>query len=295
MPRNQRDLVLTDVERRIAVSEIVGFETLGADALAAIASLSRRRQLAPGEHLIRPGAQRARTQLVLSGDLQLRRAGQLWPHPEERRPLDIFWAARDTQPLEIWSRDGAELLEFSFQGLDEVLEEHFATWVSIARRLASALLTMNDRAHQRMRPRARPAGLSGRLSALQDALPYARRHVDALVQLAEEGREVHFDTGAVMVEAGTPSHRLLVPLDVALDGWQVPCSPCGVEMLAHIPHADTVRATMPMTALEITEESLLDLMEDHHDLARELVATLATAVINRIEESLRGENGTGKD
>ncbi|HEX4460584.1 MAG TPA: hypothetical protein VIA18_21545, partial [Polyangia bacterium] len=57
----------------------------------------------------------------------------------------------------------------------------------------------------------------------------------------------------------------------------------GLELLAGRTRTTQLEATQPLTALRLAEETLLDLLEDHHALARDLTAMLAAAVIPLLE------------
>ncbi len=292
MRRSGRDLLLTDIERRIALREIVGFETLGAEALAAIANLSRRRAFAAGATVVRADEPRTTMPLLLGGDLHVVRAGRIWPSPRERRVMDLFWLARDSIPLEAQTLGGADILEFPLEGLEELLEEHFSIWLATTRTLASRLLLdggspngLSDIHGDRGQPT-----LSGRIGAIADALPFARGYVDALLQLDEEAEEVRFGAGATVWQPGDPATSLLVLLDGALRGASEEVAAIGgLEVIANQPRATRLEALRPVVALRISEESLLDVLEDHHALARDLLALLAASVIRRIEVTLPAE------
>ena len=58
MSPRAKDLVLSDLERRLALRTIVGFEALGDDALVALSSLGRRREYGAGETIHSPNQDR---------------------------------------------------------------------------------------------------------------------------------------------------------------------------------------------------------------------------------------------
>jgi hypothetical protein len=288
MPRDQKDLLLTDVERRLLLRDLAGFAALSDEALAAVASLGRRRELAPGTTIVHAGGMRASALMLLAGDLQLVRMGRSWPYPSERRVLDVLWLARDSMPLEVTTRDGALVLEFPRDGLEEVLEEHFSIWLASARTLAGWLLPASPPADAPVINRRRHRGhgpLTERLEALQQALPFARGYVDALLQLAEEATEVHYDAGTVLWRPGDPARDILVPIDGELRGALAddPCGLGSLELLAERPRVTRVETLKPLVALRLGREMLLDLFEDHHALARDLLAVLAAAVVQSLD------------
>jgi hypothetical protein len=288
VPRNRQDLLLSDVDRLVALREFVGFEALSDEALIAIAGLSARRELAAGTTILRPGEERTSMLLLLAGDLHFARMGRVWPYPGDRRVLDIFWLARDTMPLEVRTTDGALVLEFPLAGLDEILEEHFPVWLASAQMLASWLLNARPPSRERRRERRAsgdPRALSERIAALGEALPFARGYVDALMQLDEEAVEVRYDAGEVLWRPGDAAHSLVVPLDGELRGVaaEEPCGIGGLEVLAHRFREAPLEVTRPLVALRIEREALLDLVEDHHDLARDLLATVAASVVQLVD------------
>ena len=190
---------------------------------------------------------------MLDGDLQLVRGGRAWVGGDARRMLDLMWLARDTLPAALETTSGAVVLELPFHALEEALEEHFSAWLATTRTLAGWLLDLRP-AHyspfERHALRRRP-GLVEREAALEEALPFARGYVDALLQLDSEAEEVRFDRGAVIWRRGDAAHSLLVPLDGALRGvdGDVPVGLGGLELLAGRTRTTQLEATQPLTAL----------------------------------------------
>jgi CRP-like cAMP-binding protein len=292
-----RDLLLTDSERRIALRRIVGFDRLAADALGAVAKLTHRRELAPGTALATPGAPRSSIHVVLAGDVLVRRHDRPWSPPHAPPLLDLFWLARDRAPVSIQTRGGAVTLEIPMVELEEIFEEHFSIWLATTRALAGWLDDLLPPARNPRLEVARPSlpGLHGyaeRLTALHDALRFANGRIDALGQLVEAATEVHFDAGAVVWHAGDRATTFLVALDGILDGGHdgLAGSELGMvgalETLAERPRAATLRAHTRVRALELDCESFLDVLEDHHDLARDFVALLAASAIAAVPEPI---------
>jgi CRP-like cAMP-binding protein len=283
--RDERDLVLSDVERRVGLREFIGFEDLTEETLAAVASLGRRRQLAPGALLSRAGEPRAAIPLLLAGDLHAVRGGRSWPYLREPRVLDLFWLARDREPLELVTDGGADLLELPFEAAEDLLQEHFPIWLATVRQLAAALAAKASRPAElgELRADRRDQTLSARIAAIAEALPFARGHVDALLQLEEEAEPVRLAAGDPLWQPGEAADALVVLLDGGLRG-PVDETALGVrDLFACRPRAAELRASRPTVALKIGKENLLDVLEDHHALARDLMAMLAAAVVRAFE------------
>jgi hypothetical protein len=283
----ERDLLLSDVERRVALREIVGFETLSDEALAAIARLSHRRELPPGSTTSLRRGERRTSVCLLDGDLEMLRMGRSCPFGHDRRLLDVYWLARDSMPLEVRTVGGAVILEFPLEGLEEVLEDHFPVWVASTQSLAAwALNARPPSSEQTVERHANgdPSRLTERIAALQEALPFARGYVDALMQLDEEAVEVRYEAGDVVWRPGDDADSILVPLDGAVQGVAAD-EPCGVgslEVFANRARSAPLEVVRPLSALRIGRESLFDLVEDHHELARDLLAMIAASVVQSI-------------
>jgi hypothetical protein len=276
------DLLLSDVERRVALREIGAFRTLSEDALGAVARLSRRRELAPGSTtVVRPGRVAVR---LLGRDLRVSRMGRPSQLSEQSRVLGIYWLARDSMPLELHTERGAVVLEFPGDRLDEVLEEHFPVWLATAQAVSSWLLNLAPASPQQTigrRAESVVTRLTERIAALQEAMPFARGYVDALMQLDAEAVTVRYEPGDVIWRAGDAADSVLVMLDGALRGV-TPDEPSGIgslELFANRPRTTTLEAIEPTTALRIASENLYDLVEDHHELARDLLAMVAAAIV----------------
>jgi CRP-like cAMP-binding protein len=282
------DLLLSDVERRVALRQMAAFRTLGEDALGAIARLSRRRELEPGSTtIVRPGRGRIAVSL-LAGDLRVSRMGRPIQLSQGSQLLALYWLARDSLPLELYTGRGAALLEFPADRLDEVLEEHFPVWLSTAQAVAAARLDqapVSPLQTAGRRAQSVVTRLTERIAALQEAMPFARGFVDALMQLDEEAVTVRYERGDVIWRPGDAADSVLVVLDGTVRGVSAD-EPSGIgslELFAHRPRATALEAVEPTTALRIGDELLYDLAEDHHELARDLLAMIAASIVELLE------------
>jgi CRP-like cAMP-binding protein len=291
VPADGRDLVLTDSERRLALRGIVGFDRLAAEELAAIAQHARLRRFAAGATLERTGEERATVHVLVSGALAIERGGRAWPTPFAPPVLDLFWLARDSMPLTITTPEGALTLELPTDELEEVLDEHFSIWLATVRALASWLLELRERApasrgvrRHAGKSRRMPA-FTERLSILGDGLALAGGHLETLARLAESAGEIHVAAGRALWTAGDAARSIVVPIEGALAGApdDEPGALGMLEILAERPRASTVEVVEPLVALAVDRESFLDVLEDHHEHARDVLALLAAAIIRRLE------------
>ena len=113
------------------------------------------------------------------------------------------------------------MLEFPADRLDELLEEHFPVWLASAQGIASWLLNVapvSPLQTSSRRAESVVTRLTERIAALQEAMPYARGYVDALMQLDEEAVTVRYEPGDVIWRAGDVADSVLVVLDGTVRG-----------------------------------------------------------------------------
>jgi CRP-like cAMP-binding protein len=279
------DLLLSDVERRVALRAIPALRTLSDDALGALARLSRRRELAASStSVVSPGVAVS----ILSGDVRVLRMGRTSQVSHDSPVLGMYALARDSMPLELYSEHGAVVLEFPVERLDELLEEHFPMWLSIAQAIASWRLNLAPASPLQTADRRAESvvtRLTERIGALQEAMPFASGYVDALMQLDEEATTVRYEAGEVIWRPGDSADSVLVVLDGAVRGVAAD-EPSGIgslELFANRLRATALEAVEPTTALRIGKELLYDLVEDHHELARDLLAMIAASIVQLME------------
>jgi hypothetical protein len=268
MPRSHADLVLSDVDRRLALRALGGLAALPAAAQARLARLGRRRRWPAGATLTPAGVP-----LLLDGDWRL---DGLDAATEVAERLELAWLARRPPPAPLTTRAGALVLDVPLAPLEEALDDHFAAWLAATRRLARRLLDRGPPEAPLAAGEGAVPSLVARVEALGRALPFARAWVDALLQLDEAATPVHLPAGAALWRAGDASRQLFVPLGP--DGGARLLGVGGLELLAQRPRAATRIAPGPWSALRLDGDRLLDVLEDHHGLARALLAALANAL-----------------
>ena len=200
-----------------------------------------------------------------------------------------FWLARDTTPMSLRARGRTLTLELSYGELEEILADHFSVWLDTAAAYASALLDSDGAAARHggnviqlaTRASASRRSFGARLLALRAALPFGGDNLESLAQLADAAGERSVAAGATLWRAGDRADELVVPLEGALGGVAVDRGgpPGWLAVLAARPHRTTVTATTAARLLRIDREDLLDVLEDHHDFARDCLAGLAAALI----------------
>jgi len=293
-------------ERLLALHRFPLFSVLPPAELTQLARLSRDRELAAGAELASEGRPVSAAHLVLSGRVDLWRAGRLVRacQPFEIAELPTL-AAGLSSPFTLRAAESIHALEIEAGPLVEVLEDDFDLFVEVLRAAARAAPGARvfggarGGASGAGRRRAWTAGpgrvasfdAAERLIALRETDLFRRAPVDGLAALARRlevaplgpgdpvdlsgpGEQTVVVEGAVTVPAG-PSVQALDPCVVG------PGSVLGLrEALAGDPPLAGVRAASPVVLLRGPLADLLDVLDDHHAMGRQLMAALATLSVS---------------
>jgi CRP-like cAMP-binding protein len=130
--------------------------------------------------------------------------------------------------------------------------------------------------------------------------PFANSSLDAISQMARTTREASFPAGTTLWKSGDRSEHavILVSGTVActtqwgLSRFRVgPGYPLGnLERLSGDPRWYTAVTETPVVAFHSETESMLDVVEDHFDMARDLIRAMAKRLIH-----LAAETGVASD
>jgi CRP-like cAMP-binding protein len=275
-----REIASDELGRLLAITRLVGHSTFDRATLAQLANASRRVTYSPGEAL---GEEQAHGTLCLciAGDLRLERADRIWP--VRHHLLELLWLARDARPLRLSTPTGAEVLEIPYGALEEAIDEHFASWIEIARHLATQLLSLP--AGSRKVQALGAVTLSRRLSSLRVAMPFASDYVDALMQLDREATVVKLTPEVALWLPGARVEHIYLPLDgeLVIEEDDTITGVGAIELIGAMPRSKVQTWRDGWSALRVTRELFLDVLEDHPALARDLLAALAKEALRRLE------------
>jgi CRP-like cAMP-binding protein len=186
-----------------------------------------------------------------------------------------------TTTLQLLAPDVTEILEDSFGVMLAALRGLAAAHVTAARQRPRAC-TVSDRA------RAEPLGFVERLMLLRQQAAFSRAPLEPLVALAHASDEVELPTGTLVTRAGVTDMSSYVIIEGAssvIGGSGVPRElgpghAIGhLEALAGLPHAETIEVVAPMRALKVEASRVFDVIEDHTDFGRAILAVLADGLL----------------
>ena len=174
----------------------------------------------------------------------------------------------------------------------EILEESFGVMLAALRGLAAAYATA---ARQRRQPPLPPdrsgddsLGFVGRLMLLREQAAFSAAPLESLVALAHASEEVVLPPGTLLTRAGVPGTASYVIVEGALSAIDAsgaarkvgPGEAIGhLQALASQPHDETIEVVESMRALKLEASRVFDVIEDHTDFGRAILAVLADGLL----------------
>jgi CRP-like cAMP-binding protein len=171
----------------------------------------------------------------------------------------------------------------------EILEDSFGVMRAALRGLAAQARTRSARDRQAAPPAVRSLGLVERLLVLRQQTAFSGAPLESLVALAHASEEVAVSAGTVMTQAGDPGTSSYVIVEGASCARHAsgaarvlgPGDAIGhLEILGHLPYDETIEAIEPLRALKIEALDLFDVIEDHTDFGRAILAALAGQLLD---------------
>lgn len=171
----------------------------------------------------------------------------------------------------------------------EILEDSFSVMRAALRGLAAQARTRPARGRPVAPPAVRSLGLVERLLVLRQQTAFSGAPLEPLVALAHTSEEVALSAGTVMTQAGEAGASSYVILEGASHASHVsgaarvlgPGDEIGhLESLGRLPYDETIEVIEPLRALKIEAPDLFDVMEDHTDFGRAILAALAGQLLD---------------
>lgn len=262
---------------------------------ALVASASRRPRREPGGPVENTG--RA-LHLVVEGRL-VTGTGMSWGPHEVCGALEAMAGRRARE--DVFAEVPTHTLSLTALEFSEILEDNFGLLTSVRRSLAQQLLAVST-----VRPEEEegkvllpevtsdaPLGMVERLMVLRRRMPFGKGRIDAMAALAQAGDEVRLPANSdLAVEGAMPTAVIILLEGSARTQFAGGSSVLGpgksigaLEALGRVPYQQTVTALTQVRALRFPTAALLDVLEDHTDLALSMVAALATALVDRAPDA----------
>lgn len=292
-------LFVGPLERVLHVKTLPAFARLGPGQLAAVAQHARESYFARGTRLMSPDRPADGFFVVVEGRVSVGRPGHAI---REAAPGDevgfVELLARPGGGLDARAETATLALEFDWAAHQDVCEEHFSVLFAHLRYLATsnvrALRRLPDsvvlsRAAPAAPPPPHPLNLVERMLTLRQASALSSGSVEALAELAEAATERRLPDGARVWSRGEPARSFLLLASGSVecrtrDGRRLHHEGSSLalglyEALNDSPRWNDAVAHGDLVALEVPIDALLDTLESHFDLARDLLATMARRLL----------------
>jgi CRP-like cAMP-binding protein len=256
--------------------------------LATLADNLSEMRLPPGHTVVAKGSRVPALHLVLDGRIDAE--GESWGPRDVFGLLEVL-ASRpavasagvsiSTRTYQIAAEDALEVLEDNFGMLRSTLHELAKRLVALGARPSASLPTLI--------PPADRMTLVERVLVLRRQLPFAGGSLQALSALAQALEPRRWELGETVVDATGPADQVIMVLggrlrstrsDHAIQYIGPGGAIGGLEMLGGGVHLATVDAIAPTSALCCPASAILDVLEDHTDLALAMTASLAGLMLD---------------
>lgn len=271
------------------------FGTLPSEDLALLATYTVERQFEPGALLLSEKGRVEAIHLIVDGSVRSSRGGA---------PIGVFGPRDTVGVLGLLARADAGVeavtvtatrsLEIGADALLDLFEDHFTILQHVLRGVASLALEKRRQVLLAGAPEpgegtaispARPLDFVERIFFLRRAMPPGFTSVAALAGIARRATELRLDPGALLWNQGDPADAVVIPvrgsIACVVDGGahRFRFGPgvfvASSEALAGEPHWYEARTDSPLLALRVSTEDLIDVFDDHFELAMELLALMA--------------------
>jgi CRP-like cAMP-binding protein len=278
--------------------------------VAVIADAASERFLPKGAVVFREGEPVGSVHFVVQGALAISRrgvrAGQVGPGAAVGG-LAVF--AREAFGLQVVADEDTLTLELETDAVSEVLEDHFPILHHILREMSRGSIGLVTRfrldpsAGMPEYPSERAAtgdiDLVSRIFFLRGMAVFERSSITALADLARAMAQVRFEPGTVLWREGEPSPgvflirsgRLRATGSSGVDFRPGPGFPLGaLEALGEAPRWYEAVCETPVVALQGHMGILVDVFEDHFDVAMDYLAVIAQSTLRILDWiAARGE------
>jgi CRP-like cAMP-binding protein len=287
---------LSPYDRMRLLQSLPFFETLEAEDLSALAEHAEEEHKRRGAPLIERGSQVDAVRVLVEGEAEMRRRGVLIRRIVPGSPIGFISMLADDEETEIFTTTRATSLMIRRSIWFDMLEDRFSILQHVL--VAAARQLRRECVAGGFLPEARPSERTTtalddefeRFLALREHLPFGKRHLFGLWNLARRVSPAHFSPGEPLFHEGQASADMILLTHgrarCRLGAEQTfgPGSTLGVfDALAEETRSYSATAETPCAGIRIDREELLDVFEDHFDLARDCLTKISLSVLEAME------------
>ncbi|MFK7999720.1 MAG: cyclic nucleotide-binding domain-containing protein [Polyangiales bacterium] len=287
------------IDRVIALRSFPGYALLPLDDVDGLASAARDRVAKAGEYLFREGEIPTQVFFITGGRLETRRKGQVVRDFVAGNAVGGLAALGNTRhPYDCVAVEDTTLIVLNTEHLTDIFEEHFQIIRAVLSAMSGQVLDLRQSIGAEggyelttWKPDGAPPprmNLIERLAFLRSGMQFAGSRLEALADLARQCDEVRLEAGDVLWREGEHAESFVVIAwgavrTQALSGVEARFGPGDVVgflgPFSGRPRWYTATAETPLVGLRLSSEVLLDVCEDHTELALEMIRTVATGLL----------------
>jgi CRP-like cAMP-binding protein len=298
--------LVSPLERALYLKSLGPLQELSSEELAVVGQHAKEQFFRKGTEIFKSGEPLESFHIVVEGQVRARGGehGDSLVGPGKALGI-LSLLSRSEEGLEAVAETDAVTLEIDADDMYDVLEDHFSIFLTELQNVSRVIL--NERkdipdgtylapAEGILEVPDRQLDLVERLLLVRRA-GFDRTNIDALIQVVRMMTEIGIRAGTKLWKPGEPSGHSYIIVSGTIrciieEGERHfragPGYPVGnIESLAGEPRWYEAVAETNVVALQAEAESLLDVLEDHSELARDFLAAMASGAI-RVLEQRRG-------
>jgi CRP-like cAMP-binding protein len=285
---------LSPYDRIRLLQSVPFFESLEAEDLAALAEHAEEEHTRRGFALLQLGQPADAVRVLVEGEAQMRRHGSVVRRIGPGSPIGFITILAADGGTEIVTMSRTTTLMIRRSIWFDLLEDRFSILQHLIRATARQLRQessengqLPDAASGDRRAVCSLDDVFDRFLVLRDQLPFGKRDHFGLWHLARRTSPISYGAGETLFREGQASSELILLTagSVEADGSIFdPGSALGiVDTLAEEPRSYTAVAQAACSGVRIDREELLDMFEDHFDIALDCLATISLSVLDAME------------
>lgn len=288
------------IDRVIALRSFPGYASLPLEEVEVLAAAADDRRVEPGEYVFQAGEVPKSVFFVTAGRLETCRNGRKIRDFGPGSAVGGLAALGDSvHGYDCVATESSTLIVLKVSQITDIFDEHFEIVRSVLTAISGQMLDLR----RALAPNGgypstdwKPDGpppprmnLIERLGLLRRGMQFAGSRLEALADLARQSVEVRLEAGDVLWREDqlAESFVFIVWGTVKVENTGVVQARFGpgdvVGFLGPFsgrPRWYTAHAETPLVGLRLSAEVLLDVCEDHPDLAMEAVQTMATGLLS---------------
>lgn len=287
------------IDRVIALRSFPGYASLPLDDVDGLASAAGDREVNAGEYLFREGESPDEVFFITGGRVETRKNGRVIRDFVAGNAVGGLAALGNSRhPYDCVAVEHTTLIVLDTAHMTDIFEEHFQIVRGVFEAMSGQMLDLrqtlgSDGGYEfgEWEPDGAPPprmNLIEKLAFLRSGMQFAGSRLEALADLARQCDEVRLETGDVIWREGDRAESFVVVVwgavrTKASSGVEARFGPGDVVGFLG-PFSGRARwytatAETPLVGLRLSSEVLLDVFEDHTELALEMIRAMATGLL----------------